>query len=82
MAAGLLVIGAETGGQVEMFDNGKNSLTFKAEDANGLAHQIERALNDPALREQLAQAGQQMVLERFTLDCMIANVETWLESLL
>ena len=82
MAAGLLVIGAETGGQVEMFDNGKNSLTFKAEDAHGLADQIEHVLNDPAQRERLAQVGKQMVLERFTLDKMIDNVETWLELLL
>ena len=81
MAAGLLVIGAETGGQVEMFDNGRNSLTFKAENASGLADQIELALNDPVLREQLAQSGKQMVLERFTLERMIDNTETWLESL-
>lgn len=82
MAAGLLVIGAETGGQVEMLSNGENALTFKAEDANGLANCIERALHEPDLRRKLALAGQQTVLERFTLDHMVDNVETWLEDIL
>jgi glycogen synthase len=82
MAAGLLVIGAETGGQVEMFVNGENSLTFKPEDAGELADQIERALDDPALRRRLAQAGQHTVLERFTLERMIDDTEAWLEQIL
>ena len=73
MAAGLLVIGAETGGQVEMFDNGKNALTFKAEDAHGLADQIEHvstilpSVNDSPRPDKL------LVLERFTLDRMLDN---------
>lgn len=81
MAVGLLVIGAETGGQIEMFDNGQNALTFKAEDAVGLANQIERALLDPALRRRLACAGQRTVLERFTLGRMIDDLEVWLQQI-
>jgi glycosyltransferase involved in cell wall biosynthesis len=82
MAAGLMVIGAETGGQVEMLTHRQNALTFKAEDASGLATQIELALIDPALRAQLAQAGQQTVLDRFTLDRMVDNIEGWLQGTL
>jgi glycosyltransferase involved in cell wall biosynthesis len=81
MAAGLMVIGAETGGQVEMFEPQQNALTFKAEDVTGLANQIERALNDSALRVRLARAGQQTVLNRFTLDRMVDNIESWLEGI-
>ena len=82
MAAGLLVIGSEVGGQVEMLVNEENSLTFQAEDAEALARHIERVLRDPALLSRLAQAGQQMILERFTLQRMADDMETWLASLL
>jgi glycogen(starch) synthase len=81
MAAGLLVIGAETGGQMEMLVNGYNALTFRAGDAVGLADQIVQALVEPVQRRQLAQAGRQMVLERFTLSRMMDDLETWLESI-
>jgi glycosyltransferase involved in cell wall biosynthesis len=78
MAAGLLVIGSEVGGQVEMLVNGQNALTFKAEDAACLADNIVRALDDPSLRLHLARSGQQMALERFTLERMVDDIEAYL----
>jgi glycosyltransferase involved in cell wall biosynthesis len=78
MAAGLLVIGTEVGGQTEMLNNGENALTFQAEDATDLANQIAYAIANLPLRLQMAQAGQQMVLEKFTLDRMINEIETYL----
>jgi glycosyltransferase involved in cell wall biosynthesis len=78
MAAGLLVIGSEVGGQVEMLDNHQNALTFLPADAAGLADQVECVLNDPVLLKRLADAGQQLVLGRFTLDRMVDNVEAFL----
>lgn len=80
MAAGLLVIGAEVGGQVEMLNNNLNALTFRAEDAAGLAGQIERVLEGPSLLKQLAEAGQQLVLKRFTLERMVDDIEDWLQG--
>jgi glycosyltransferase involved in cell wall biosynthesis len=77
MAARLLVIGAETGGQVEMLEPDRNALTFKAGDAIGLTNQIERALHNPQLMEQIAQAGQQTILERFTLEKTVDHFENW-----
>ena len=82
MAAGLLVIGSEVGGQVEMLQHQQNALTFKAGNATGLAGCIEQAMNDPDLRIRLAHAGQQTVLERFTLDRMVDEVESWLDGIL
>jgi glycogen(starch) synthase len=82
MAAGLLVIGTEVGGQVEMLIDGLNGLTFPAEDAIGLADRIVQVIDNPSLRRRLAQAGQQMVLKRFTLKRMVDEVEVWLESTL
>jgi len=75
MAAGLLVIGTEVGGQTEMLAHDQNSLTFNAEDAECLANHISRVRQDPQLKTRLAKAGQRMVLERFTLDRMISEIE-------
>jgi glycosyltransferase involved in cell wall biosynthesis len=82
MAAGLLVIGSEVGGQTEMLQNNQNALTFQAGDARGLADQVEQILSDPTLLKRLARAGQRTVLERFTLDRMVNEIESWLEGIL
>jgi glycogen(starch) synthase len=82
MMAGLLVIGTEVGGQLEVLTNGDNGLTFPAQDAGGLADHIAQVLESPALRLRLARAGQQMALERFTLWRMVDDIEGWLESLI
>jgi glycogen(starch) synthase len=81
MASGLLVIGTRVGGQKEMLFNRKNGLTFPTEDAAALADRIRLVIGDPALRQDLAQAGQQMVLERFTLERMVDHIEAWLASI-
>ena len=81
MAAGLLVIGTEVGGQTEMLVHNENALTFGAEDAVKLATHLHYALGHPMQRARLAQAGQQMVLDRFTLDRMVNDVEAYLLDL-
>lgn len=81
MAAGMVVIGSEVGGQREMLQNEVNSFTFAAGDAPSLAQQIARALAEPLLRARLAAAGQAMVLRDFTLERMVANLESWCETI-
>jgi len=81
MAAGLLVIGSEVGGQLEMLVNGQNALTFRPEDAVGLADHIVHVIAAPALRRELARAGRQMVLERFNLHRMVTEIEQWLVAI-
>ena len=81
MAAGLLVIGSEVGGQIEMMQHEQNALTYPAGNAVALSNQIEVAWNDPALRVRLARAGQDMSLERFTLQRMVTDFEAWLNDL-
>jgi glycogen(starch) synthase len=81
MAAGLLVIGTEVGGQSEMLAHGQNALTFRAEDVESLVNHIARASGDPSLRLCLARAGQQMVLERFTLQRMATEIDQYLQNI-
>jgi len=78
MAAGLLVIGSEVGGQTEMLVNDQNALTFKSEDVDALANHISKVLKDPDLLHRLAKAGQQTALEQFTLERMINEIEAYL----
>jgi glycosyltransferase involved in cell wall biosynthesis len=75
MAAGVLVIGSEVGGQPELLADGSNGLAFRAGDADALADRIARVLEDPSLRQRLAWAGRETVLERFTLERMVMEME-------
>ncbi|MFV2045194.1 MAG: glycosyltransferase family 4 protein [Anaerolineales bacterium] len=81
MAEGLLVIGSEVGGQTEMLEDGRNALTFRANDPEDLADKISQALNHPRLRLQLAGNGRRTVLNRFSLDRMVDDVEDFLRSI-
>ena len=81
MAAGLLVIGTQAGGQREMLRDNENALVFEMENPMDLADQLARALDEPHLRLRLARSGQQMILERFTLKRMVDDIESWLRSI-
>ena len=78
MASGLVVVGTTTGGTGEILRHGETGLTFEPEDADGLAEQVTRLIIDPDLCCRLAQAGRQTVLENFTLDKMVKEIEAYL----
>ena len=58
----------------------QTGLTFAPEDSEGLAEQVGRLISDPALRYRLAQAGRQTVIEHFTLDRMVNEIEIYLKE--
>jgi glycogen synthase len=78
MASGLVVVGTTTGGTKEILRDGETGFTFAPEDVDGLAEQVTRLLLDPDLRCRLAEAGRQTVLEDFTLDKMVNDIEAYL----
>jgi len=78
MAAGLVVVGTTTGGTKEILRDGETGFTFAPEDPDALAEQVTRLITDPDLRHLLAQAGRQTVLENFTLDRMVQQIEDYL----
>jgi D-inositol-3-phosphate glycosyltransferase len=82
MAAGLLVIGTDVGGQAEMLSHGENSLTFPPGDAEGLAERLAAVDGDPAAFRRLARAGQDTTLQRFTLSRMADEIEGFLRETL
>lgn len=75
MLAGLVVVGTTTGGTGEMLVDDKTGLTFEKENAVGLARQIERLLEEPNPGPRLAQEGQSAILEHFTLERMLDEIE-------
>jgi glycosyltransferase involved in cell wall biosynthesis len=78
MASGLVVVGTITGGTKEILRDDETGFTFAPEDADGLAEQVNRLIIDPDLCYRLAQAGRQTVLENFTLDKMVKEIEAYL----
>ncbi len=81
MAGGLTVIGTAVGGQREMLEDGVNALVVPPDDPAALAERIARLRGDGALRVRLAESGQATVLERFTLERMVDEMEAWLKGM-
>ena len=82
MVSGLVVIGTTTGGTKEILRDGETGLTFEPEDADGLAEQIGRLTTEPGLCRRLAKTGRQAVLENFTIDRMVKDIEVYLQEVI
>ena len=81
MASGLVVIGTTTGGTKELLVDGENGLTFAPENAEELAGQIARLAVDPELCRRLAAAGRRTVVEKFTIDRTVKEIEDYLQKI-
>lgn len=68
MAAGLPVITTDQGAITETVLDGVNGFIVPARDPEALAEKVVLLLNDPALRERMAQASRERFLEHYTLD--------------
>ena len=62
MAAGRAIVGADQGGMPELIQTGVNGLLAQSDDASAYVHQIERLIENPALREQLGTAARETVM--------------------
>ncbi|HET9905372.1 MAG TPA: glycosyltransferase family 4 protein [Anaerolineales bacterium] len=80
MISGVAVVATPTGGTTEIIKDGENGSLFTPGDAKDLARKIADLLNDPALRQRLAKAGKQTVLERYTIAAMLDQVESFLHE--
>jgi len=62
------VIGANSGGIPELIEDDRTGLLYSPGDYLELADQIERLMDDPALRDRLAVQGQRFALETFSIE--------------
>lgn len=80
MISGLVVVASQTGGTVEIVTDGENGLLFAPGDAEDLARKITSLSQEPGLRQRLAMAGRRTVLERFTVNTMMDEIERYLQD--
>ena len=64
MASGVAVIASDSGGPLEIIDDGKTGLLFQTGNSKDLAKKIKK-LQDASLRQQLATTGRDKVNEMF-----------------
>jgi PEP-CTERM/exosortase A-associated glycosyltransferase len=71
MAMGKAVIGSSVGGIRELIEDGRTGLLYEAGDVADLARQVNRLLDDPALRQRVAEAGRRHVCthRNWTVTC-------------
>jgi len=69
------VIGARSGAIPYVITEGEDGLLIEPGDAEGLARQIKRLINDPALKMQLGAKGYEKVLARYTVERIADVVE-------
>ena len=81
MAAGLPVLGASSGGVLEIIREGRDGLLFRPQDPQALAGALERLLKSAALRERLGRAARKRALEKMTLDRTVMLYERLFRSL-
>ena len=72
MFAGLPVIASNTGGTPEII-NEENGLLFKYKNTDQLEQQLIKLIDDPGLRQAMAQQSAKIASENFTLDAMMRN---------
>ncbi len=82
MACGLAVIGTTTGGSRELIIEGKTGLTFPPGNAEVLASQIAQLATDAERRARLTQAGRDYVLQHFTIERMVSEIEAYLQAVI
>ena len=82
MACGLPVVSTTHGGQGEVLQDGFNCLSFPAEDSDRLADQLQKLMQDPALRQRLSEAGRKLVEEKLNMHHYVGQLERWIEGAL
>jgi glycosyltransferase involved in cell wall biosynthesis len=82
MAAGVVCVAADSGGNPDLIDNEENGLLFPVGSAPALAETLIRIRRNPALASRMASAARLRASSEFALDRMAAAMESCYVSLL
>jgi len=82
MALGVPVIATNIGGNSELIQDGVNGFLFENGDVATLSNQIQRIIDDSALRESFSKAGKKTALQDFSLEKMLDRYEAFFSELL
>jgi glycosyltransferase involved in cell wall biosynthesis len=80
MAAGIPVVSTLEGGSRELVRHGENALAFRTGDPADLAAQVLRLDGNPALRTSMSALALREVRERYDLDRITTQIETYLRE--
>jgi len=73
MAAGCPVIASDVGGNPELVEDGVTGLLFPSDDADALAHCLQRMGGDHALRLRLSQQAAQVARQRYSVEQLVRS---------
>ena len=75
LALGLPVVSTTTGSIPDVIQDGESGVLVPPRDVAALAKGIARLLQDPALREQMGRRGRQTVVQTYSIDRMVDELE-------
>ena len=81
MAAGVAVVGTAVGGASEILIENENALIFTPDNPASLSRQLKQLIETPSLRRQLANAGRQIAVDKFDIQRMTTEIESYLQTL-
>ncbi|MBK9925982.1 MAG: glycosyltransferase family 4 protein [Anaerolineales bacterium] len=82
MASGVAVIGTSVGGASEILVDGDNALVFSPDNPSSLTQQVMRLIETPALREQLIASARETAVNKFDIQRMTAEIESYLQTMI
>lgn len=80
MMCGVCVVGSDSGGPLEIIDDGKSGLLFKTLDSDDLSAKLETLAYDVHKRTGFATAGQQKAMEMFESQKQFAQLQQTLRK--
>jgi len=80
MARGCAVVASRVGGNPELVREGETGLLFPPGDAGALAAQLQRLVEDPALRVCLAESGARRIAAEFSMNISVRKIQQLYES--
>jgi glycosyltransferase involved in cell wall biosynthesis len=80
MATGLPVISTYHAGIPELVEDGKSGFLVKEKDVDGLAYYLDKLVENPELREEMGRRGRKIVIDRFSLERGVEELEKIYES--
>jgi L-malate glycosyltransferase len=75
MACGCCAVASTAGGNPELVEHERTGLQFRVDDVEGLATQLRRLIEDPALRTRLAAEGQRFIESRFSQEASALRMQ-------
>ena len=74
---GTAVLGARSGGIIDIIDHERTGLLFEPDDVNALTEGLKRLVRDPDLRQRVAKAGRESAERRFSSRAIVDRFLGW-----